>query len=421
VLPPIREEAGPAKSRTGVLVHRVIARLNIGGPAIHVVNLAEGLDRRGEFRTRLIAGRIPPDEGDMRFYARERGVEVLEVPAVSRRVNLRKDVWSLWSLYRIFLREKPQIVHTHTAKAGTLGRLAAFLAGVPVRIHTFHGHVLGGDYFSPVLTRLYLEIERQLARISQRLIVLTEGQRRELSQERRIAPSDRFAVIPLGLELGRFASVDREAARRRTRDSLGIGQEEVVIGTVGRLVPIKNHRLLLRAHPILEALLGKPVRLVLVGSGDLEEELLGLGKELGTGDRILWLGWRDDLHLLYPAMDAFALTSMDEGTPVAVIEALASGTPVAARAVGGVPEVLEGIPLGRLVPVGDPRSLAEGLKEVSRMKLPGPILEKVRRGIEARYALESLLDTVSDLYRAELRRAGLAGHEGISRTPVESG
>jgi glycosyltransferase involved in cell wall biosynthesis len=151
-----------------------------------------------------------------------------------------------------------------------------------------------------------------------------------------------------------------------------------------------------------------------VGSGDLEEELRRVETELGTGDRILWLGWRDDLHLLYPAMDAFALTSMDEGTPVAVIEALASGTPVAARAVGGVPEVLEGIPLGRLIPKGDPRTVAEGLK------LPGPILEKLRREIEARYTVESLIETVSDLYRSELRRAGLGGSDPLSDAPGRS-
>ena len=391
-----------------VLVHRVIARLNIGGPALHVVNLSEGLDRTGAFRTRLIAGRVTGDEGDMGYYAVNRGVEILALPALSRLVSPLNDLKILWHLYRLFRRERPDIVHTHTAKAGTLGRLAAFLAGVPVRIHTFHGHVLGGDYFSPLVTRLYLEIERQLARISQRLVVLTEGQKIQLAEELRVAPPDRFAVIPLGLELGPFSEVDQAEARRRTRDLLGIGADEIVVGIVGRLVPVKNHELLLRAQPILERILGRDVRILVVGAGLRETALRGLAKELGTHGRVSWLGWRQDLHELYPAMDALALTSFDEGTPVAVLEALASGTPVAARAVGGVPEVLEGVSLARLIPGDTPASVALGLQEALGVKLEEPVLMGVRRAVRDRYSTERLVRDMENLYRTELTARGLA-------------
>ena len=162
----------PARSMTPILVHRVIARLNTGGPAMHVVHLAEALDPE-RFRTRLIAGRITEDEGDMTYYARERGVDVVEIAGMSRLLSPWKDVRTLLTLFRIFRRERPSIVHTHTAKAGTMGRLAALAAGVPVILHTFHGHVLGGLYFSRLKTRFFLEVERQLARATDRLIVLT--------------------------------------------------------------------------------------------------------------------------------------------------------------------------------------------------------------------------------------------------------
>jgi len=394
-----------------VLVHRVIARLNIGGPALHVVNLTEGLDRTGGFRTRLIVGRVTEDEGDMGYYARQRGVEVLELPALSRLMSPVSDLRILWSLYRLFRRERPEIVHTHTAKAGALGRLAAFLAGVPVRIHTFHGHVLGGGYFSSPLTRFYLGIERQLARISQRLVVLTEAQKSEMAQRLGIAPPGTFAVIPLGLELEPFAEVDRPMARLRTREALGIGTEEVVVGIVGRLVPVKNHELLFRAHPILEEILGEQVRILVVGSGPTERMLRSLTEDLGTHDRTSWLGWRRDLDEIYPALDALALTSIDEGTPVAVLEALASGTPVAARAVGGVPEVLEGVALARLIPGDTPEAVAFALRDALRLETEDSVTREIRRKVRDRFSTGRLVRDTEALYRAELEAAGLAPAE----------
>jgi len=390
-----------------VLVHRVIARLNIGGPAMHVVNLALALDREGEFRSCLIAGNITGDEGDMSYYARERGVEVLELPALSRQVSPLNDVRILWSLYRLFRRERPTIVHTHTAKAGTLGRLAAFLAGVPIRIHTFHGHVLGGDYFSPAVTRFYLEVERRLARVSSRLVVLTEKQKREMAEDLRVGPGEDFSVIPLGLELGRFSEVDREGTRLATREALGIGEEEVVVGIVGRLVPVKNHELLFRAQPLLEKALGKRVRILVVGSGLREGELKAYVHDLGIPDRVSWLGWRQDLPELYAAMDAFALTSFDEGTPVAVLEAIASGTPVAARAVGGVSELLERVALARLIPEAREEAVAGALEEVLALKLDRDEVEAIRRDTVDRFSVERLVRDMEGLYHEELGKIGL--------------
>ena len=195
-----------------VLIHRVIARLNVGGPAMHVTNLAAALNH-GPWSTRLVAGHIEEEEGDMTYYAEERGVEVTYVPAMARSISPLADLKTLWGMYRLFRSERPDVVHTHTAKAGTLGRIAGVLARVPVVIHTYHGHVLGGDYFAPWKMRFFLEVERQLAKFTDRLVVLTNRQARQMADELRIARSERFSVVPLGLELDRFLEVDREAQR----------------------------------------------------------------------------------------------------------------------------------------------------------------------------------------------------------------
>jgi glycosyltransferase involved in cell wall biosynthesis len=385
-----------------VLVHRVIARLNVGGPAMHVVNLAEGLDADGHFRTRLIAGTITGDEGDMGYYARGRGVELTHLPALSRLISPLNDLKILWFLFRLFRRERPTIVHTHTAKAGILGRIAASLAGVPIRIHTFHGHVLGGDYFSPAITRFYLEVERQLARLSTRLVVLTERQRVEMSGELGVAPEERFSVIPLGLKLGEFRDLDREGARTSTRAALGLSEDEIVVGIVGRLVPVKNHELLFQAQPLLEKALGQPVQILVVGSGLREGELKEYVRGLEIEDRVRWLGWRQDLPELYSAMDALALTSFDEGTPVAVLEALASGTPVAARAVGGVPEILEGVPLASLIQEPTGEAVAAAIMKVLGREVTKDELRVVRDDTVERYSVGRLVHDVAQLYQAEL-------------------
>ena len=384
------------------LVHRVIARLNVGGPAMHVVNLTLELDRLGaaaggpSFRTRLIAGSVPATEGDMSWYAAERGVDVTLLPEMSREISILDDVRSLLALWRLFRRERPRVVHTHTAKAGTLGRLAALLAGVPVRVHTYHGHVLGGGYFPPWKTRLFLAIERWLARFTSRLVVLTEGQADEMAYTLRVAPRKKFAVVPLGLELERFAAVERsDEARRRARLALGIPADARVVGIVGRLVPIKNHELFLAALGAAPELTG-----VVVGGGERERELKEVAGRLGVAERVTWLGWRQDLPAIYPALDALALTSHDEGTPVAVLEALAAGVPVVARDVGGVGEVLAGAGTGTLIPrEAGPDVWAQALEAA----VDGPGLDHaVRRAVAERYSVARLARDMAALYAAEL-------------------
>ena len=407
-----------AGAPTPTLVHRVIARLNVGGPAMHVVNVTRALNE-GPWRTRLIAGSVPASEGDMGYYAAERGVEVTPLPEMSREISALDDLRALVALWRLFRRERPDVVHTHTAKAGTLGRLAAILAGVPVRVHTFHGHVLGGGYFPPWKTHLFLEIERLLARGTHRLVVLTRRQAREMAEDLRVAAPGKFSVVPLGLELERFGAVGRSAeARQRARAAVGIPEGVLAVGIVGRLVPIKNHELFLEAiaagnlrstaspsaiggagvQPAAAPLLG-----VVVGAGEREPGLKALAARLGVADRVLWLGWRRDLPEVYAALDALALTSHDEGTPVAVLEALASGLPVVARDVGGVGEVLEEIGGAALLPrEAGPDAWASALATAAQ---GGELARGTRDAVVARYSVARLARDLAALYAQELGRS----------------
>ena len=389
-----------------VLVHRLIARLNTGGPAMHVVHLAEALDPT-RFRTRLITGGITEDEGDMTYYARERGVEVTEIRGMSRLLSPLGDLRSFLTLLRIFRRERPTIVHTHTAKAGTVGRLAAKAAGVPVIIHTFHGHVLGGLYFSRNKTRFFLEIERWLAKSTDKLVVLTHDQAREMAEDLRIAPPDRFAVIPLGLNLQPFADTDRAAARSRLRAELRIEQDRPVVGIVGRMVPVKNHELLFDALALLKGRVGSAPHLIVVGSGGREQALRAYVSDKGLEDVVHWLGWRKDLPQVFPVFDVTALTSFDEGTPVSLIESLASGTPVVSLAVGGVPEILEGGELGRLVYSASDDEVADAIESVLVSPPSREDAERARKLVLERFSIRRLAGDIERLYEDALGRAGV--------------
>jgi len=388
-------------------VARVIARLNVGGPAMHVVHLARDLDATRRYETTLLAGRITADEGDMAWYAEQHGVQPVWLDTLERRPRPWDDLRTLRELVHRFRADRPDIVHTHTAKAGALGRLAARIVGVPVVVHTYHGHVLGGDYFSASVTGMYRRIERWLGRRTDRLIALTESQADELSGPIDVAPRERFAVVPLGLELGRFRSVDRPAVRAETRAAIGTPDGARVVGIVGRMVPVKDHDLFLDAFARLRAAeSGGAVEAWMVGSGEREAELRQTAERLGIADAVRWLGWRDDLHRLLPAMDAVALTSLDEGTSVALLEAITAGTPVAAIEVGGVGEVVRGAGLGECLLEAEAGRSADGFARLMARILHHPqwaggkgLPDEPRDHVATRYSTARLARDIDTLYQ----------------------
>lgn len=387
--------AGPVR------VLRIVARLGISGVTQHVILLSVATDAR--YPTLLVTGSPGPREGDMSSTAVSKGLRLHHIPELGRRIRPFDDLVALWKLWRLCRALRPEIVHTHTAKAGALGRVAAWLAGVPVRVHTFHGHVLTG-YFGPVLSRVFRLVERVLAGLTTRIVAISPRQARDLEHYIRLRP-DRIRVIPLGLALDRFINSDREACRARFRARLGM-TTELIIALVGRLAPIKNHGLALRAFARLTA--SHPeARLVVVGDGEEAPRLRQTALDLQVSDRVVFTGWSQDLEEVYCGSDIVALTSDNEGTPVCIIEALASGCAVVATGVGGVADVLEDGKLGLMVRAGDEVELAQAL---SRLAEPGERKRWSglgRDSVMARYGVDRLAGDVENLYDELLRQAHL--------------
>jgi glycosyltransferase involved in cell wall biosynthesis len=339
-------------------VVRIIDRLNVGGPAIHAVLTTKGLDPR-RFRTVLVTGSIEPDEGDMSYLLGQHGVEdVVSIPSLGREIRPVRDLVAAWQIYRLLRRERPQVVHTHKAKAGVIGRLAALASGTPVRVHTFHGHVLSG-YFGPWKSKAFAAVERIMARTTSRLVTPSARLADDLATTYRVAPRDRFQVIPLGFDLGPF---DRcEVHKGRLRGELGVGPEVKLVAIIGRMVPVKDHATFVAAARIL-ADRRPDVHFVFVGGGTLEGEIRADVRRQGLEARSHFLGWRADLPVIYADLDVAALSSVNEGTPVSIIEAIASGLPVVATEVGGVPDVLRNGARGALVPPRDPQAMAAAIE-----------------------------------------------------------
>jgi len=383
---------GGGDRRTRVV--RIIARLNIGGPAIHVILLTAKLRTISGYETVLVKGTEGAGEGDMLDLAADFGVTPVLVPSLGREIRWWDDLVAFWKILRLIRRERPDIVHTHTAKAGLLGRAAAWLAGVPLIVHTFHGHVFRG-YFAPARTRIFIEIERWLARRTHRLVAVSERVRREILALG-IGTADRFAVIPLGLDLQRFVECD--PSRGALRAELGLGRTVPLVGIVARLVPIKRHDIFLDA--VAEVARQHPAsRFLIVGDGECRGILESRVDALGLQDRVSFLGWRRDLERIYADLDVAVLTSDNEGSPVSLIEAMASGVAVVGPSVGGVPDVIDAGTTGILVPAGDAAAFADAIATLltdpeRRRKMGAAARERALR----LYGVDRLVGDIVALY-----------------------
>ena len=391
-------------------VLRVIARLNVGGPALHVAYLTAGLADHG-YDTTLVAGTVGRGEESMAFIADAKGVRIEVIDELARSISPLRDARAVWKLAQLIRRERPTILHTHTAKAGAVGRVAALLAGrarPPIVVHTFHGHVLRG-YFNRVATFGFRTLERLLAYATTRLIAVSPEVRDDLVRLH-VAPASKFAVIRLGIELDQRVGGDA-AGRTETRRVLGLAGDPFVVGWVGRMTAVKRTDLVVE---VLRELVGRGVdaRLLLVGDGPDRDHLERYAHELGVIKRCLFLGYQEEVARFYDAIDVLLLPSVNEGTPVSVIEALAAERPAVATRVGGTPDVIRDGVDGFLVDSADPGELAERLAELARD--PGRRAEMGAAGrsrVLERYAVDRLVDDVDALYRELLVDEGLASSE----------
>ena len=408
---------------------RIIARLNVGGPARHVVWLTQGLKPLG-YETVLVTGVVPPGEDDMTYFAEAAGVAPHVIPEMSREISA-KDLLAVWKTYRLMRRERPDLVHTHTAKAGTVGRVAGLmyrwltprtLLGKPHAcrfVHTYHGHVFH-SYYSPAKTNLFLTVERMLARaVTDRIIVVSEQQRREINETFRVGRREQFSVIPLGLDLNAF--VNWQARRAQLRQELNAENGEVLVGIVGRLTEVKNHELFLNAAARLKELAatdsGSPrIRFLIIGEGKLRATLELQAQQFGLTNEVLFLGTRTDPEVFYPALDVVALTSLNEGTPLTLIEAMANARAVVATAVGGVVDLLgeatserDGYTVcarGVSVESGDVEAFARAFDRLRcDSELRRRLGEEGRAFVLAHYSKERLLRDIAGLYDELLMRS----------------
>lgn len=398
---PDAQHTRPGAQHTRIV--RIIARLNVGGPAKHVVWLTSGLEAAG-YRSLLVTGTVPPGEEDMSYFADDAGVTPVYIPEMSREISL-KDAVTTWKLFRLLLRERPDIVHTHTAKAGTVGRVAGLfyrwltpgvLIGRPRPckfVHTYHGHVFH-SYYGRFTTGVFLRIERLLAKVvTDRLVVVSEQQREEINKTFRVGRTEQIRVIRLGLDLNVFSNY----ANRRGpfREELGIADNVTLVGIVGRLTEVKNHEMFLESV----ARVGLDnVRYVIIGDGSLRASLEAKARSLGIEKQVIFAGSRKDPEYFYPALDIVALTSRNEGTPLTLIEAMANARPVIATLVGGVVDLV-GDDRGLGVRPYDVDAFAAGLAILIKDKM---LRDKLGRSgfefVEKNYRKERLLKDIEDLY-----------------------
>jgi glycosyltransferase involved in cell wall biosynthesis len=386
-----------------IRVLRILSRLNVGGPSIQVIQLTAGLDP-SRFESMLVVGRESIREGNMFDLAESCGVKPMQLHSLGREISLWNDLLATYLLWRLMKRCQPHVVHTHTSKAGFSGRIAARIAGVPVVVHTFHGHVFHG-YFGPLATRFFVQLERFLARLSDRVVAISETLRDDLI-EREVAPREKIEVIPLGLDLAPFLAIDGRSGELRT--ALKMSPRDFVIGIVGRLVPVKDHNTFLRAAAKVAAK-RSDARFVIVGDGELRAKLEEQASALGLQGLAHFTGWRRDLMSIYADLDLIVLSSRNEGTPVSIIEGSAAGKPVVATKVGGIPDLIEDGWNGLLVPPQDPDALADSmLKILDNPDLAQTFASRSKERVREKYDIARLRTELQMLY------IRLLGAKGIS-------
>lgn len=395
------------RSERKIKVLRIIDRLNIGGPAIHTILLTAGMNK-DRFNSLLVTGTVEKDEGDMLFLAKGKKVRPIIIPEMSRSLVMHNDFTAFWKLFHLIKKEKPDIIHTHKSKAGTLGRIAGLMFKLtfkPELVHTFHGHVLH-SYFGKLKSAVFTLIEKILAVFTDKIIAVSESVQKELI-DLKIAPPTKIITIPLGLELSKFSEIKEDDTKKKDRKTIGI---------IGRLVPVKNHKMFLdaasRVHHHSD--LKTRVKFLIIGDGPLRQELEAYAEKLGLTANVTFTGWIKDLKNIYSELDIIALTSLNEGSPVALIEAMAAGKPVVATDVGGVKDLFtnkmsdskyESTPSikyydqGILVNSNDSSGMAKALGELLIDPEKGKMMGRMaRKTVYPRYDIRRLIKDMDHLY-----------------------
>jgi glycosyltransferase involved in cell wall biosynthesis len=383
-------------SKKPIKIMRIITRMAVGGPSLQVASLSKDLNDYG-YETMLIDGALKDDEIDMTYLINTNLYSRNHVDELVAPFDLVSDLKAVIKIFLLALKYKPDIIHTHHAKAGAIGRVAGWLARVPVRIHTFHGHVFRG-HFGKRKTEFYRVMEGILSLISTRIIALSDLQRDDLVNTFNVSSSNQTCVVPLGFDLERF--VKAIGKRGFLRKKFNFTNSHKLIGIVGRLVPVKNHDLFINsANRILKN--RDDIRFVIVGDGEFEERLKKKVEDLNLKEKIVFLPSVKEVELVYSDLDLFVLCSHSEGTPATIIEAMAAKTPVVATSVGGVPDLIKDKISGRLVTPGDEEAMATAMMESVDLP-PAKLKQQLKTASEfslGKYSIQHLVSNLNDLYK----------------------
>jgi glycosyltransferase involved in cell wall biosynthesis len=386
--------------RTKIKICHIITRLDMGGSAQNTLLTCRELGRK--YRIVLVHGLSRESnmtESEKSCVNRQvalaeaKGVKVIQLPALVRRISPANDIRALFDLFKIIAAEKPEIIHTHTSKAGILVRMAAALSRVPKIVHTPHGHVFFG-HFGPVLSRIFLLIEKLCAHSTHRVVALTHGECKDYV-DLNVYPKHKIAKIHSGVDIEKFKNC--QVNRVDKKRSLGIQPTGPVVGFVGWLLPIKGPMFLLKAMD--SVWLEVPdANLVFLGKGDLDVSLRSEALKTGKNGSVKFLGWRDDVEEIMLLFDIFVLPSLNEGMGRVLVEAMAAGKPVIASNVGGIPDLVKDGYNGLLVPPGDPEVLANNIMRLIQNPDEAQRMGQQGKKMCDRFGIDAMIAKLDHLY-----------------------
>ncbi len=393
-------------SRLMPRVLRILNRLIIGGPALNATYLTKYM--APDWETQLVIGGKDDHEQDATHLTDRLGIVPLQIEEMKRAIDPIADRKAYLRLKSVIQEFKPDVVHTHAAKSGALGRLAAAACGVPVIVHTFHGHVFH-SYFNRFKTQAFIRIERYLARRSSGIIAISEIQKHELADTYHIASADKISIIPLGFDLDRFG--ENQAAKRALfRQRFRIADDEIAVGIVGRIVPVKNHTLFVSVAAELSKRSSQKLRFVIVGDGDMRPAMEAQFREAGIDyayfpddarpAQAICTSWQTEMDEVFSGLDIVALCSHNEGTPVSLIEAQAASRPVVSTAVGGVANVVTDGQAGFVTPAGEQIAFADALMKLTEDADLRQRFGRYGHGFVAqRFSYQRLVSDMDEYYR----------------------
>jgi glycosyltransferase involved in cell wall biosynthesis len=386
-------------------VLRIFNRLVVGGPVLNVIYLTKYM--APEYETLLVVGEKEDHEKSAEHLAQQLGIKFVTIKGMGRSINPSSDYFAYKELRKLIKSFKPDIVHTHAAKPGTLGRLAAASEKVPAIVHTFHGHVFH-SYFNSAKSKFFINTERFLARKSDAIIAISEQQQKELVYDFKIAPAEKFRVVPLGFDLGRFRT-KQEEKRKKFRTEFNLAEDEIAIGIIGRLVPVKNHYLFLKAIKHVFDNSSKKVKAFIIGDGETRSDLENILKEINipfstehSSEHVypfVFTSWRSDVDVINAGLDIICLTSFNEGTPVSLIEAQAANKPIVSTRVGGIADIVIEDETALLANVQETEKFSNQLLQlVEDDDLRKKMGERSHGHVMERFSYQRLVNDMSQLY-----------------------